>query len=37
MSFVRRSARINNENEAPADLLASRPGKVRPHNTLHLG
>ncbi|KAG6613396.1 Cyclin B [Phytophthora cinnamomi] len=27
MSFVRRSVRINNENEVPADLPASRPGK----------
>ncbi|KAG3197054.1 hypothetical protein PC128_g7155 [Phytophthora cactorum] len=27
MSFTRRSARINNENELPADLAASRPGK----------
>ncbi|KAF1774863.1 Cyclin-like [Phytophthora cactorum] len=29
MSFTRRSARINNENELPADLAASRPGKVQ--------
>ncbi|KUF76559.1 Cyclin B [Phytophthora nicotianae] len=27
MSFTRRSIRINNENEMPADLASSRPGK----------
>ncbi|KAG1685267.1 hypothetical protein DVH05_009635 [Phytophthora capsici] len=27
MSFVRRSVHINNENEMPADLASSRPGK----------